>query len=83
MISAILRHGMPLPNVIQIIDKLHFDGDDTTSMSSWKNGVKRMIKKYIKDGTTIKGEVCPVCGSPMIFKEGCKSCSVCSHSVCE
>lgn len=82
LISAILRHGMPLPNVLQIIDKLYFESDD---ISSWKSGVKRMIKKYIKDGTTIKGDACPVCGSKMIFKEGCKSCSnpECTYSKCE
>ena len=81
MTSGLLRHGMPLLNIITLIDKLEMgDGD---IISSWKNGVKRMIKKYIKDGTSISGETCPDCHSPMIFKEGCKSCSVCSYSKCE
>lgn len=81
MTSGLLRHGMPLLNVIALIDKLDFGDSDV--ISSWRNGVKRMIKKYIKDGTSISGETCPDCNSPMIFKEGCKSCSHCSYSKCE
>lgn len=80
-VSTVLRHGVPLPNVIKIIDKLNFDGD---SISSWKSGVKRAIKRYIKDGTVVKGDVCPECGSKnMIFKEGCSTCMDCGHSKCD
>jgi ribonucleoside-diphosphate reductase alpha chain len=81
MTSGLLRHGMPLLNIITLIDKLDFGDSDI--ISSWRNGVKRMIKKYIKSGTFITGETCPDCQSPMIFKEGCKSCSNCSYSKCD
>lgn len=81
MLSAILRHGMPLPHVTGLVDKLDFGESDITS---WKNGIKRMIKKYIKDGTKIKGEECPECGSHhIIYKEGCKTCLDCNWSKCD
>jgi len=82
LISAVLRHGMPLPNVLQIMDKLIFDSDDV--ITSWKQGIKRIIKKYIKEGTLVKGQTCDVCGSSnIVFKEGCMTCMDCGTSKCE
>ncbi|MFW6225441.1 MAG: adenosylcobalamin-dependent ribonucleoside-diphosphate reductase [bacterium] len=82
LISGILRHGMPIPNVLQLIDKLNFDNED--SISSWKSGVKRTLKKYIKEGTLVKGETCDNCGSTnIIYKEGCMTCMDCQTSKCE
>jgi ribonucleoside-diphosphate reductase alpha chain len=81
LVSGILRHGMPLRNLLDLIDSLEIDGSE--SITNWKNGVKRMLKKYIADGTKIKGEVCPECGSSnIIFKEGCLGCSDCGWSKC-
>lgn len=80
LISGILRHGMPLPSVINLISNLTFDNDTITT---WKNGVIRAIKKFIKDDTQIKGELCPNCGAEtLIFIDGCKSCSSCGWSKC-
>ena len=80
MVSAILRHGMPLKNVLQLIDKLELENEFLTN---WKNGVKRMLKKYIADGTTLKGIKCPECGSTnMIFKDGCDLCADCGYTKC-
>lgn len=82
LISGILRHGMPLPNLLTLLDKLDFG--DSESITSWKNGIKRMIKKYIKDGTKTKGETCPECGSHnIVYKEGCMTCLDCSWSKCD
>lgn len=82
LISGILRHGMPLPNVLALLDKLDFG--DSQIITSWRSGVKRMIKRYIKDGTKISGEVCEACGSTnMVYKEGCKTCLDCGWSQCE
>ena len=80
LISGILRHGMPLPSVINLISNLTFDNDTITT---WKNGVIRAIKKFIKDDTQIKGELCPNCGAEtLVFIDGCKSCSSCGWSKC-
>jgi ribonucleotide reductase alpha subunit len=72
LISGILRHGMPLKYVYDIVDSLKMD--ETEDVFTWKSGVKRLIKKYIKDGTKTK-EICPNCGADVIFSEGCKKCS--------
>ena len=79
-ISAIMRHGMPLPYVIDLMDSLNLDGD---LINTWKSGVKRLIKKYIKDGTTVSGTTCKDCGSAALeYKEGCLTCRDCGSSKC-
>lgn len=78
LISGILRHGMPIPNVVELIGKLNFDVD---SITTWSNGVARALKRYIKDGTET-GEVCPDCGGKLIYSGGCKSCPDCGWSKC-
>lgn len=79
-ISAIMRHGMPLPYLIELIDGLHLDGDLITT---WKSGVKRLIKNFIKDGTEVSGKTCKDCGSDSLqYKEGCLSCANCGSSKC-
>ena len=78
LISGILRHGMPIPNVVDLIGKLNFDVD---SITTWSNGVARALKRYIKDGTET-GETCPDCGGKIIYTGGCKSCPNCGWSKC-
>lgn len=79
LISGILRHGMPLIKVYELIDSLTFREEN---INTWKNGVIRVIKKYIKDGEKTKG-LCPECGGDkMEFKEGCVTCVSCSWSKC-
>ena len=79
LISGILRHGMPLTNVVDLVSKLNFDVD---SITTWKNGVARALKRYITDGTET-GEVCPECGGKIIYTGGCKECSnKCGWSKC-
>ncbi len=79
LISGILRHGMPIPNVVELIGKLNFDTD---SITTWSNGVARALKRYIKDGTETD-EVCPDCGGKLVYNNGCKSCPSCGWSKCD
>lgn len=81
LISSILRHGMPIPNVVETIQNLNLDDQ---AINTWKNGVARALKKYIPDGTKVKGEICPECKSEtgLIFKEGCLTCTDCGYSKC-
>ncbi|MFA6924053.1 MAG: adenosylcobalamin-dependent ribonucleoside-diphosphate reductase [Bacteroidales bacterium] len=81
LISGILRHGMPLPFVADIVGNLHFDNE---SINTWKNGVVRALKKYIPDGTEAAEKTCPSCGDPegLVYKEGCLSCKSCDYSKC-
>ncbi len=82
LISGILRHGMPLQYVVDIVSNLVLDSE---SINTWKNGVVRALKKYIVDGTTDKKTKCPHCSSEgtLIYKEGCKTCTTCGYSGCE
>lgn len=79
LISGILRHGMPIQNVIELVSKLTLDTD---SINTWKNGIARALKRYVKDGTVVEGEKCPQCGEPIIYTGGCKQCSACGWSKC-
>jgi ribonucleoside-diphosphate reductase alpha chain len=78
LISGIMRHGMPVLYLYELIESLNFKED---YINTWKNGVARVIKKYIKDGE--KGrDKCPDCGNTLEFKEGCLVCMSCGHSKC-
>lgn len=80
LISGILRHGMPLNNVIGLVSKLTLDND---TINTWKNGVARALKKYIQDGTKAKGETCPNCKhETIVYSGGCKNCTNCGWSKC-
>ncbi len=82
LISGILRHGMPLPYVVDIVSNLVLDSD---TINTWKNGVVRALKKYIPDGTVAKKTKCPDCGAEgtLVYIEGCKQCTNCNYSGCE
>jgi len=81
LISGILRHGMPIPFVVHLVENLQLE---TESINTWKNGVVRALKKYIPDGTKVKQEKCPNCGEKgtLIYKEGCVTCTSCGDSKC-
>ena len=81
LISGILRHGMPLPFVVNIISKLHFEVD---TINTWKIGVERALKKFIPDGTRAAERRCPKCNetSGLIYQEGCLVCKSCGYSKC-
>jgi ribonucleoside-diphosphate reductase alpha chain len=82
LISGILRHGMPLPYVVDIVGNLILDSD---TINTWKNGVVRALKKYIPDGTAAKKGKCPSCSNEgtLVYREGCITCSSCGYSGCE
>jgi len=79
LISGILRHQMPIDKVVTLIKSLELDDQ---SINTWKNGVERTLKKYIKDGTLGK-EKCPQCGElSMVYQNGCLTCMSCGYSKC-
>jgi len=79
LISGVLRYGMPIDQVIKMISGLQMDSE---TINSWKVGVERALKKYIQDGTMVQGQVCPNCGQPLIYEEGCMHCRECGYSKC-
>ena len=55
---------------------------DDDNIMTWKNGVTRALKNYIKDGTKVK-QACPECGQEsLVYKDGCVTCVNCGHSKC-
>jgi len=79
LISAVLRHNMPIEYVVEMISSLNLG---TQNINSWKNGVIRTLKKFIKDGTDT-GERCPECGGHLVRESGCYTCKDCGFSKCE
>ncbi len=79
LISGVLRYGMPIEKVVQLIDGLHLDSE---TINTWKNGVERALKQYIANGTKGKGK-CPQCGQEnMAYQNGCLTCMSCGYSKC-
>ncbi|MBT3646741.1 MAG: adenosylcobalamin-dependent ribonucleoside-diphosphate reductase [Flavobacteriales bacterium] len=80
LISGVLRHGMPLPYVVHMVDNLHLNDD---SLNTWKSGVIRGLKRYIQSGSEPVDNVCPKCEEEaLVYEEGCLNCKSCGHSKC-
>lgn len=80
-ISGVLRHGMPITDVINLINGLQLDNE---TINTWKNGVERSLKRYIPDGTKDDtGKRCSKCNSNnLVYQEGCLVCMNCGYSKC-
>lgn len=81
LISGVLRHGMPLQHVVDLIENLDLKAE---SLNTWKAGVERALKKYIEDGTPAVDKQCPECGdlTGLVYEEGCLVCKSCGSSKC-
>lgn len=81
LISGVLRHGMPIPYVVDLIQNLNLYDDH---INTWKNGVARALKRFVPEGTEAVDKKCPSCNDPegLIFEEGCLKCKSCGHSKC-
>lgn len=79
LISGVLRYGMPIDQVLKLVDGLELNNE---SINTWKNGVQRALKKYVVEGTEVKGK-CLVCGqATLVYSEGCMKCTNCGDSKC-
>ena len=76
MTSTGLRHGVPIKF---LVDQLHKATEDITTMAS---AAARVLKKYIKNGEEVCGQICPSCGQNVIYIDGCVSCTQCDWSRC-
>ncbi|WP_038031736.1 adenosylcobalamin-dependent ribonucleoside-diphosphate reductase [Thermonema rossianum] len=80
LISGVLRHGMPIEYVVDMVNDLHLNDE---SLNTWKNGVVRALKRYIPDGTVPADNECPNCGdNALVYEEGCLNCKSCGMSQC-
>lgn len=78
LISGMLRHGMPIQYAIKTISSLT---EKSESINSWKSGVSRALKRFVKDGTDA-GATCESCGGSLVYQEGCLICVSCGASRC-
>jgi len=80
LISGVLRHGMPIHKVVELVTSLQLDNE---TINSWKAGVARALKKYIPNGTVAEDAHCGDCGSnEVVYQEGCLVCMSCGSSKC-
>ncbi len=81
LISGMLRQGMPVPNVVDVVANLSLY--DAT-LNTWKNGVVRALSRYITNGTKASGRKCADCGDSegVYYEEGCLKCKSCGSSKC-
>jgi ribonucleoside-diphosphate reductase alpha chain len=80
LISGVLRQGMPLAQVVDLVANLNL----SDHINTWKNGVARALKQFVPDGTVAKDHACPECGDPhgVIYEEGCLKCKSCGNTKC-
>lgn len=79
LFSGLMRHGMPIVSIIEQAQSLTLKDD---IINTWKNGLIRALKKYVKDGEKGNGK-CPNCGSGELeYMEGCLTCKNCGSSKC-
>jgi ribonucleoside-diphosphate reductase alpha chain len=80
LISGVLRHGMPLHYVVDLIGKMNLYDDN---INTWKSGVVRALKTFIPNGTKVNDHTCGECGDEgLIYEEGCLKCVSCGFSKC-
>jgi ribonucleoside-diphosphate reductase alpha chain len=80
LISGVLRHGMPLHYVVDLIGKMNLYDKN---INTWKSGVVRALKTFIADGTKVSDHMCGECGDEgLVYEEGCLKCVSCGYSKC-
>ncbi len=81
LISGVLRHGMPINYVVNLVSNLNASEDH---INTWKNGVVRALKRYLNDVVEEKKNLCPACGEKgtLVYQDGCKICNACGFSEC-
>ena len=80
LLSSVLRYRMPMNHVLHLVESLDIKED---SINSWKSGVTRALKKFVKNGDdVVGGEKCPDCGSKLVYQDGCVKCMNCGFSKC-
>ena len=80
LISGYLRSGMPIHEIVNIVDGLTFTN---RGLNNWKSGIIRSLKEFIVDGTKVEGAKCENCGGTnVVYESGCSICKDCGSSKC-
>jgi ribonucleoside-diphosphate reductase alpha chain len=78
-ISLALRHGAAINYVVEQLQK-----DREMDMFSFSKVIARVLKNYIRDGTTASEKKCESCSAEdsLHYQEGCVTCISCGWSRC-
>jgi len=77
-IGMALRHNIKIYKIVKVLEE-NPDGFSTLLFH-----IKKLLSKYIEDGTRIMGEECPSCKKKkIIYEMGCKRCANCGWSLCD
>lgn len=77
-ISLLLRHRVPIQNIVFTLDQM-----DNIFVGSFLFQIKKFLSFYVKDGLKVEGGTCGDCGSDhLIYSEGCMTCASCGSSKC-
>lgn len=71
-VSALLQEGTSPVRIINVLGKLKC-GD---TINTWNRGVARALKSFVTDGSK-SGQICPYCGSELVYYNGCTTCPGC------
>ncbi|MBP9759555.1 adenosylcobalamin-dependent ribonucleoside-diphosphate reductase [Candidatus Dojkabacteria bacterium] len=78
VISLLLRHGVAIKNIVNVLSKV-----DNVYVGTFLFQITKYLATFIKDGEKVVDEKCLECGSTtIIYQEGCKKCITCGSSKC-
>jgi len=77
LVSTALRHGTPIDFLCEQLGK-------TGNIFDFNKVISRVLKKYIKDGQTVRSSLrCSECSSTnVIYQDGCPMCQDCGNYKC-
>lgn len=77
-ISLLLRHRVPIKNIVRTLDQM-----EDIFVGSFLFQIKKFLSQYVKDGEKVEGGKCNDCGSENLqYSEGCMVCMDCGSSKC-
>jgi ribonucleoside-diphosphate reductase alpha chain len=71
-----LRHNIQILDIVDVLNK----GD--YPISSFVFHIKKLLLKFVKEGTHVRGMKCESCGGELVYQEGCYVCTACGYSKC-
>lgn len=76
LVSISLQGGTQIGEIIRQLEKAKGD------LYSYSKALARVLKKFTKDGESIKGEKCTECDGILVRESGCIICKNCGFSKC-
>lgn len=77
LISTSLRHGTHVKHIYDQLLK------SKGYITDFQKAIARILKHYIKDEEFDNNkEICPECGSVLVYENGCVGCNSCGYSKC-